>query len=194
MHQTTVHRDWKGGYPQLVFFSPNRRNKSELVYGEFVKIGHVVEKTDLESANGESPLDLETEDDEMEELHEDGLQNAPQGKSELSELYKIALLLRSCIEEAATFPGVWPPTSADISDKAAKEITPIVLYNFLAWVLNKSDEPTLDGFVQLKKCEDRKVLSVAQDMIFIISIEFYRFLSRNTSKEPVTKHLSGSDV
>ena len=42
-----------------------------------------------------------------------------------------------------------------------------MLFNFIAWVMNKSDQPILDNFVQLQKSEEIKVLSVAQDLIYI---------------------------
>jgi hypothetical protein len=151
-------------YPQLVFFSPSRQNKSELVYGEYIETGEVLEKMEFESVNCESASDLEPDDEEMTgEMP----QEVSQRNDEFAKLYAIALLLRSCIQETATFPRVWPPTSVDISNDAAKDITPIVLFNFIAWVMNKSDEPTLDSFVRLQKSEERKVLSVAQDMIYI---------------------------
>lgn len=152
-------------YPQLVFFSPSQRNKSELVYAEYSETGEVLENMEPECVNfAESASYLEAD---SEEITGGMSQEDMQKNEEFTKLYEIALLLRSCIHEATTFPRAWPPTSADISNEAVKEIIPSVLFNFLAWVMNKSDEPTLDSFVRLQKSDERKVLSVAQDMIYI---------------------------
>jgi hypothetical protein len=102
-------------------------------------------------------------------MYQDAFQKVLQQNSQLSKVYEVGLLLRSSIRKAAPFPTVWPPTSADICNETAKEITPIPLYNFLAWVMDKSDEPSLDDFVPLEKSEERKVISVAQDVMYITS-------------------------
>ncbi len=107
----------------------------------------------FESVSCEAESDLEPDDEGMtEEMTEEMSQEVLQRNDELAELaklYEIALLLRCCIKESATFPRVWPPTSIHISNEGAKDITPVVLFNFIAWVMNKSDEPTLNSFVQL---------------------------------------------
>lgn len=64
-----THQKWlQQDYPQLVFLL-NRHNKSEIVYCELARIGHMLEKIDLEFVNGESASDLETEVDKLEEVH-----------------------------------------------------------------------------------------------------------------------------
>ena len=153
----------KRDYPQLVFFCPSQQNKSELVYGECSETGEVLDKLEFE-LNGECGSDIELGDEEMmEEMY----QKDAHRNDEFAKLYEVALLLRSCIKETAPFPKAWPPTSVDISNQSAKDIIPIVLFNFIAWVMNKSDQPILDNFVQLQKSEEIKVLSVAQDLIYI---------------------------
>ena len=110
----------------------------------------------------------ESEDEQL--LYEDLNQNALQQNTKMSKIYEVALLLRSSMQETAPFPRAWPPPTADICNETAKDITPIPLYNFLAWVMNKSNEPTLDNFVPLETSEDRKVIAVAQDIIYIIQV------------------------
>ena len=151
-------------YPQLVFFSHSQQNKSELVYCEYSETGEVLENMEIKTVNSESSSDLEPDE---EEVNAKMSQENTQRNDEFAKLYEIALLLRSCIQETTMFPGAWPPTSIDISIETAKDIIPIVLFNFIAWVMNKSDEPTLDSFVQLQKSGERKIISVAQDIIYI---------------------------
>ncbi len=160
----------KDDYPQLVFFTPSKRNKTEIVYCEFIDAGELIEeKMEEENTEDEGSQDEDDEDHEEEDREEIKTQANFTTETDLLVLYRAAMLLKGIIAEAPLFDAPWPPTSFDINLENAKKIVPIALYNFLAWVLRKSDVPDLSNYVIVPDQQDAKLLSLAQDLIYVAS-------------------------
>jgi hypothetical protein len=133
-----------------------------------VEIGQVLDNINLEQVNGVPESCSDTDEDNLEETHDfEFSRRLHEDSSELVQLYNAALILRHCIEDVPSFPDMWPPTARNISNKDAEKIVPTLLYNFLAWLLNKSEEPIDEEFVKIEEHEEKKVLSIAQDMVYV---------------------------
>ena len=95
------------------------------------------------------------------------------GKSQediLSELYHAALNLKDILKGAKNFNSVWPPTSSDFERVKVKSSIPVLVYNFLAWTIGRSDDALCDTYVPLKHSKDETlVMPLAQDLIHATS-------------------------
>ena len=60
----------------------------------------------------------------------------------------------------------WPPTANYIMD-SAQQLIPPQLFNFLAWITGSADVVEFDNFVETGDDVRRKLLSVAQDIVYI---------------------------
>ena len=65
-----------------------------------------------------------------------------------------------------TFFENWPPTSTDFSMEKVKSFIPPLLFNFLAWVTNKSEDPETEIYVKLPTSDEHSILSIAQDLVY----------------------------
>ena len=74
-------------------------------------------------------------------------------------------ILKEAMDEV-TLDAPWPPTSGDLTIETVKKVIPHQLVNFLAWTSGISSEPTA-GLVQMTEDEERRVLSIAQDMLYL---------------------------
>ena len=146
-------------YPQLVFLDLPRRNHSEVVFCEKFTSGNKFKESlsNLVEPDEDEDSDFEIEVEQSQQRHND---NA------LKDLYLSALQLRQVIKECPDFATNWPPTSINFTPEKTKEFVPIPLFNFLAWVLCKSDVPSLEEFVSVDDSDYVKLLSIAQDIIY----------------------------
>ena len=64
---------------------------------------------------------------------------------------------------------VWPPTAPDVTFQSAKQAIPTALYNFLALITGSSDDVLHEGFVETSPENDRKLVSIAQDILYLSS-------------------------
>ncbi|PIK62843.1 hypothetical protein BSL78_00177 [Apostichopus japonicus] len=75
--------------------------------------------------------------------------------SSLRDCYSTALDLKEEIMQAMKKTNLpWPPTSDDLTLDAARKIVPTKLYNFIAWIVGVSDEPTDEQKVKIQDAED----------------------------------------
>ena len=65
-----------------------------------------------------------------------------------------------------TFFENWPPTSTDFSMEKVKSFIPPLLFNFLAWVTNKSEDPETEIYVKLPTSDENSILSIDQDLVY----------------------------
>lgn len=63
----------------------------------------------------------------------------------------------------------WPPRAADITNGNIEKIVSPILFNVLAWIFGFSDEPQLDDYVIVKDSQHCKLMSIAQDNLFVAS-------------------------
>ena len=87
----------------------------------------------------------------------------------LKELYDLAMALQNAIKGAQAMDSSWPPLSVDLSTNQVPKIVPIVLYNFIAWILSFSDDPEISSHLKLEDSRKTKVLSICQDILYIAS-------------------------
>ncbi|KAJ8039230.1 hypothetical protein HOLleu_16880 [Holothuria leucospilota] len=85
----------------------------------------------------------------------------------------------------------WPPNASSLSLSCAEEMVPTQLYNFLAWVVRISDEPTVSTKVDVNDNMHRKLLSLSQDIIQL-ALNGKRTMPKYMSLGMAVRHLSGS--
>lgn len=95
-------------------------------------------------------------------------------------LYTSALALKLAIKNAPDMQCPWPPTGSDLTTKAAEDMVPTELFNFLAWTTGASDDPQLGAFVCVSDMVKKKLLSIAQDILYLTS----------SGKKQTPKHLA----
>eukprot|EP00794_Sanderia_malayensis_P018496 gene18496-20348_t len=152
-------------FPQLVFHTPKKRNKSEV---EDLSKGSVVESY-LEET--ETPM-TETDDDSQREDFEiqRPSNNFKEKNASLREIYFAALTLReSVIKKPTKWCDQWPQLSSDMSRNEAGKVVPPLLFNFVAWMLGFSKDPEESAFVDVDKDGSPKLFSVCKDLIYIAS-------------------------
>ena len=66
-------------------------------------------------------------------------------------------------------PCSWPPTGCDLTLETAASMVPTELFNFLAWSIGVSEEPELSEYVDVLDSVKRKLLSIAQDILYLAS-------------------------
>ena len=84
-------------------------------------------------------------------------------------LYNASLLLRTKIKSSPVFNTPWPPRAVDITKENAEKIVSPILFNVLAWICGFSDEPQLDDYVIVKDSQHCKLMTIAQDLLFVAS-------------------------
>jgi hypothetical protein len=70
------------------------------------------------------------------------------------------------LEESTGIDSDWPPDSYDLTFLKANQSIPIMLYNFLSWCLGFTSEPVTDKKVKINPSDEKKVVSMAQDLIY----------------------------
>eukprot|EP00112_Aurelia_sp_Birch-Aquarium-sp1_P021302 Seg5701.1 transcript_id=Seg5701.1/GoldUCD/mRNA.D3Y31 product="hypothetical protein" protein_id=Seg5701.1/GoldUCD/D3Y31 len=149
----------QNAYSQLVFMNIPRRNHGEVVFCETFITGSNLKESlsDLVGPDEDDDSDFEIGVEQNQQRHND---NA------LKDLYLSALQFRPVIKECPDLMTNRPPTSIHFSPDKATEFVPIPLFNFLPWVLYKSDVPSLEQYVFIEDSDHVKLLSIAQDMIY----------------------------
>ncbi|XP_071821662.1 uncharacterized protein [Apostichopus japonicus] len=159
-------------YPQLCFLKPKKIYASEMVYIETLSTEEIVPGV-MGSESDTTTTDTDTTDHEKEvppkrQRHGSGYQTRPNEMSSLRDRYSTALdLKKEMLQGTASTNLPWPPTSTDLSIFAARSMVPTKLYNFLAWVVGISDEPDDKEKVKTTDAEDRHILAIAQDIMYL---------------------------
>eukprot|EP00794_Sanderia_malayensis_P012432 gene12432-13717_t len=153
-------------FPQLVFHTPRKRNKSEIVYAEDLRKGSVAESY-LEEREEGVLTDIDSQDEGTETV-EQGANF--QRNASLREIYSVALTLRECaINQQAKWYDQWPPLSSDMTQNNVKKVVPPILFNFIAWMLGLSTNSEEFVHVDVDEKVSFKLFSVCQDLIYIAS-------------------------
>ena len=107
-------------FPQLVFHTPKRRNKSEIVYAASIGQGDVAEHYLSNEDSQTSQSDIETEDEVWDEQP---LKNYEHKAATLKEAYNVALTLRNILR-SCTKPwyDTWPPLASDITKESVMKL------------------------------------------------------------------------
>ena len=147
----------KARYPLLQFLKHIKRNSSENVFckeGFSLLADRWTFQSDLEK--------LESTDCECQ-----GPQLGSDYHCQESRriLYLASQHLQGFIIDTPALSG-WPPTANDIRDSAQQLIPPQLFY-FLAWITGSANVVEFNNFVEAGDDVRRKLLSVAQDIVYI---------------------------
>ena len=82
------------------------------------------------------------------------------------DMYFTALEMNKLLKESTGIDADWPPNSHDLTFTKANLSIPIMLYNFLSWCLGFTSDPVTDEKVKINASDERKVVSIAQDLIY----------------------------
>ena len=151
-------------YPQLVFHASKSMKKGTLVYSDMLTVGDVADCTVAPEREFDTLSD--SEEDEYADDEYAG-QNIERDKEvRAKDIYFVALEIRKLLRDSKGINAEWPPDSHDLTSARAKESIPVMLYNFLAWSVGLTCDPTMDKNVEISSKEDAKVVSIAQDLIY----------------------------
>ena len=81
-------------------------------------------------------------------------------------MYFTALEINKLLKESTGIDADWPPDSNDLTFTKANLSIPIMLYNFLSWCLGFTSDPVTDEKVKINPTDEKKVVSIAQDLIY----------------------------
>ena len=180
-------------FPQLCFITPRMRSQSEIVYVNDISTAALVE--DKELLQDAMQITADREEDSTNEIvkaptpsKQSNIFDAQTNK--LKDSYMTAFELRNIINDVKpTMP--WPPTSEHLNKKTAETLVPCSLYNFIAWTVGASEEPDFEKFVQVTPSTHKKLLSISQDIISLVS-NGRKLMPKHMSLAMAIRHLSGS--
>lgn len=109
----------------------------------------------------------------------------------LSQLFYVAMNLKNLLNNNKGISVVWPPDSHDLSMEEATKSIPSRLFNFIAWMLGFSVEPVEESKVSISHSETCKVVSIAQDLVYIAS-KGKKFTHKSLALAMATRHITGS--
>ena len=175
----------KARYPLLQFLKPIKRNSSEIVFckeGFSLLADRWTSQSDLEK--------LESTDCEYDSEGE-GPQLGSDYHCQESRriLYLASQHLQGVIIDTPALSG-WPPTANDIRD-SAQQLIPPQLFNFLAWITGSADVVEFENFVETGDDVRRKLLSVAQDIVYI-STKGRKTMPKHVALGLTMRHMTGS--
>ena len=163
-------------FSQLIFVTPSKHNMSDIVFSKQLCTEDIAPGlADDDSTSTESSTDEEGDCKQPAEWKNP--QQEPRHTSDfLHVLYNAALMLKSELDKpSSSIP--WPPSSDDLTLEKSKALIPPPLFNFLAWVVGASDDAEEARFVKTPESKERRLLSIAQDIMFV-----------KNSKKPMPKH------
>ena len=87
----------------------------------------------------------------------------------LKEFYDVAMILKNAIKGVLGMDPCWPPSAVDLSTDQVLKMVPVVLFNFIAWMLGFSDYPEISSRLELEDSHMTKVLSICLDILYVAS-------------------------
>ncbi|PIK44379.1 hypothetical protein BSL78_18773 [Apostichopus japonicus] len=158
-------------FPQLVFVNPSHRNMSTIVLSERLCAEELAK--DL-ADDYYTSTDSSTEEEQHMEKEQ-----TYSTEGYVRVLFNAALMTKFELEKKSlSIP--WPPAAEDLTIQKTKELVPHCLFNFLAWLTGAADEPEDAKFVAVSNENEKKLLSIAQDILFIAK----------GGKQPLPKHFA----
>eukprot|EP00057_Strongylocentrotus_purpuratus_P015294 XP_011669768.1 PREDICTED: uncharacterized protein LOC105440883 [Strongylocentrotus purpuratus] len=179
-------------FPQLIFVSPQRQNESEIVMVGDMEASSLAEHAvQQDQATSTSFSEESASDEESAAMSRSSTNPGPQ---QLLMLYHASQILKAAVKTACTRckeQEQWPPTSPDLTPEAAKEAIPSILFNFLSWVVNSTNEPEVNKLVDVSVEDERKLLSMCQDVMYM-SCKGSIILPKHSSLAMTVRHMTGS--
>ena len=82
--------------------------------------------------------------------------------------YFSSQIVRNGIEDSlSTFQSPYPPTTANLNVNCTRQLVPHELFNWIAWTPGVSEDPNANGYVSVRDNEEKKILSIAQDIMYV---------------------------
>ena len=142
--------------------------KGTLVYSDMLTVGDVADFTAAPEREFDTLSDSEEDEYADDECAGQNIECNKEVRAK--DIYFVALEIRKLLRDSKGINAEWPPDSHDLTLTRAKESIPVMLYNFLAWSVGFTCDPTMDKNVDISSKEDAKVVSIAQDLIYAESI------------------------
>lgn len=159
----TLKKRLRTSYPQLQFVKPYLSLESELVMVQTMVHVQTIPVPDIKDSSKVQEIFTSGESEDMSTEDERNLSATP-APPKLGDMYFTAHCLREeCMAVDAS--QTWPRTGNDLSLNAARDIVPVRIYNFIAWMIGASNEPVGDRRVNVLDHFDRRILSLARDII-----------------------------
>ena len=185
-------------FPQLCFQQPSRKYESDFVYVDNLSTDKLIEESTIlhESIVGTDSSD--TDDNELQCEHlptrspsSFNANKETKSMSTVRERFSTALDVKRKIDDVSTSALPWPPTADDLTMDYAEEIIPPILFNLIAWMVGASQDPADEEFVKVTDVEKRRILTIAQDIIYLAS-KGKKVMPKQISLAMAVRHLSGS--
>ena len=147
-------------YSNLIFHRSIARNRSDLVYADIITPGGIIETATI-------PDNISTMDESSQDEGTSALDTSFEGFSipnRHNKEHHSALYLRNLLMNVDTNIS-WPPDSEDLKYENAVSALPIELVNFLIVMLGFSDKILFSAKIQIPEDKEKKVVSIAQDLI-----------------------------
>ena len=154
-------------FPQLVFHTPKRRNKSAILYAASICQGDMAEHYLSNEDSQTSQSDIETEDKVWDEQP---LKNHKHKAVTLQEAYNVALTLRNILH-SCTKPwyDTWPPLASDITKESVMKLVTPFMFNFFSWLLRFSEDAQACEYGEVDEKHATRVFFICQNLINISS-------------------------
>ena len=147
-------------YPQLVFLKPNIRTKSEIVYVENLTSEDILDEH-MTLKGMEDVEDMDYEDCGKTNVSD---LNEPMYYSMLQQFYAM-----HCRKKTGLVTP-WLPLASDLTMENSKNVVPVSLFNFLAWMTASSNDAQLEKHINIvENRRHNKLMSIAQDIVHVAS-------------------------
>ena len=154
-----------------------RMSKSypQLQFTLAMPLGYIVysgayEASDLvRSALGQIDIDHDSQESE-EDGSPHNASSAPQQSDpdELLTNFMSSQIVKNAVQDSlSTFHTPWPPTAEILNINTVKALVPHQLFNWIAWTTGLNENPQADTYVTVKEVEKKKILAIAQDIMYL---------------------------
>jgi hypothetical protein len=159
---TNLKKRLSNTYPQLQFTYDTRM-------GYIVYSGAISSADLVKDHVGQMSTDHSSEDDESDEPDEQSqLHMHPCNQDDMRTTYFSSKIVKNAIQESVSnFECPWPPIAENLNTDSARKLVPHELFNWIAWTTGISEEPAVGEYVKVAENEEKKILSIAQDIIFL---------------------------
>ena len=140
---------------------------------EYIVYSGAISAADLVKDHiGQMSTDLSSEEDEPDKLDEESqLHMRSYNQDDMRTTYFSSKIVKNAIEDSLSqFKYPWPPTAENLNTDSARKLVPHCLYrlfNWIAWTAGINEELSANEYVKVAENEEKKILSIAQDIIFL---------------------------
>jgi hypothetical protein len=112
--------------------------------------------------------------------------------NELHVLFNAAMILRNALQNKPRLVTTWPPLASDLTMENSKNVVPVHLFNFLAWITASSNDAQLEEHINVvENGRLNKLMSIAQDIVHVAS-DGRKLMPKTISLAMSLRQLTGS--